>query len=269
MNKKLFSIFLFLFSVNVLSQTSAPERDTQIWHETTVTFLPYFCKDKKCGIGFLKEFSANFAGTLRIGRDASRPVDERIGGGIEMKFNDYFTFSPSYLYRAGQPAGSRKEYEHRIRFDGTFQYEKKKVITEKDTTEKDTTNSEQEASKSITEYSIKNRNRIEYRIRHSRNDSVRYRNKTTFKYTIYNDNNEELFSPFIADEPFYDFSAKAWTRNEFSVGISKDFKSDLFGLKKKKITTEFFYLLQNNRGTSFKYLNAFGVNLKIDLRTKD
>ncbi|MEO6587895.1 MAG: hypothetical protein ABIP06_01090, partial [Pyrinomonadaceae bacterium] len=96
--------------------------------------------------------------------------------------------------------------------------------------------------------------------------SVRYRNKTTLKISIKSDG-KEVFSPFVADEPFYDFREKAWTRNEFSAGISKDFVGKFFGAAKdRKITTEFFYMLQNNRGTSFKYVNIFGAYLKIDLR---
>lgn len=240
MNKKLFPLFLFLFSINIFSQTSPPEKDAQIWHETTVSFSP--CKTKNCDIKFLEGFSGFVVGTFRLGKNVTRPVDERIGGGVEMKFNKYFTFSQWYLYRAGQPAGSRKEFEHRIRFDATVGNDWKRV-------------------------SLKNRNRVEYRIRHSRDDSVRYRNKTTLKFPIKNKDGDEIISPFVADEPFYDFSAKEWSRNEFSAGISKDFKGKFFGAEKdKKITTEFFYLLQSNRGTSFKSINVFGAYLKIDLR---
>lgn len=239
MNKNIFLLLLFLFSINSYSQTSAPERDTQFWHDTTVSFSP--CKTANCDVKFLKSFSGFVSGTFRLGRNVSRPIDERIGGGIEMKFNNHLTFSPSYLYRAGQPFAGRKEYEHRVRFDVT-------------------------AENKWDKFSLKNRNRIEYRIRNSRSDSVRYRNKTTFKVPI-TKNDKELFSPFIADEPFYDFQAKSWTRNEFSAGISKDFKGKFFGASKdRKITTEFFYMLQNNRGNSFKYVNIFGASLKIDLR---
>lgn len=239
MNKILAPCFLLLFVINSYSQSSAPERDTQFWHETTVSFSP--CKTKNCDIKFLDSFSGFVSGTLRVGRNITHPVDERIGGGIDMKFSKYFTFSPSYLYRAGQPFEGRKEYEHRVRFDATLENK-------------------------WDSFSLKNRNRLEYRIRHSRNDSVRYRNKTTLKFPIRKDD-KELFSPFVADEPFYDFREKEWTRNEFSAGIGKDFKGKFFGASKdKKITLEFFYMLQNNRGNSFKYVNIFGAYLKIDLK---
>ena len=124
MNKRFFLLFLLVLSANVFSQTSAPERDVQFWHETTVTFSP--CKTKNCDIKFLESFSGFVAGTFRAGRNVTHPVDERIGGGVEMKFNKYFTFSPWYLYRAGQPFEGRKEYEHRIRLDATVENNNKK-----------------------------------------------------------------------------------------------------------------------------------------------
>lgn len=252
MNKKLLSLFLFLMSVTAFSQ--APEHDTQVWHETTVTFSP--CKEVNCNIGFLKKFSGFVAGTFRAGRNVSHPVDERIGAGVEMKFKKYLTFSPWYLYRAGQPYAGRKEYEHRIRLDATI---------------------ENDSKTSWKEFSIKNRNRFEFRLRHNQENSVRYRNKTTVKIPVKKIKDKEdenktkvTFSPFIADEPFYDFSANSWTRNEFSAGLIIDFSGKYFGAKNdKKISTEFFYLLQNNRGTSFKSINVFGAYLKIDLSKKE
>lgn len=254
MNKKLLSLLLFLMSVNIYSQASAPEHDTQIWHETNVSFSP--CKTANCDIKFLKKFSGFVTGTFRVGRNVSHPVDERIGGGVEMKFNKYFTFSPWYLYRAGQPFEGRREYEHRIRLDASI---------------------ENDSKNTWKELSVKNRNRFEFRIRHNQEDSVRYRNKTTVKIPVKKikdkQNTEKTkvtFSPFIADEPFYDFSANEWTRNEFSAGLSIDFNGKFFGASNdKKITTEFFYLLQNNKGTSFKSINVFGAYLKIDLTKKE
>lgn len=209
---------LFIFNIGVFAQ-SAPEKDTQLWHETSVLF-PIKKTDNK--------LTLFVSGTLRIGQNISRPVDERVSVGFDYKINDTFSYSSSYLYRAGQPVKNRSEYEHRLRFD--FSAEKK-----------------------FKNFSVKDRNRIEYRIRNSRSDSVRYRNKIQFKFPVKKDG-KEIFSPFIADEPFYDFTAKAWTRNEFSVGVTKKFN--------KNFSADFFYMLQNNRGNSFKYVNIFGVYFK-------
>ena len=219
MNKALFLIaFLIVVTININSQ-SAPERDNQFWNETTVT-IPIENTDKK--------LSVFVSGNLRIGSNFRRFVDERIGAGFEYKFNQNISYSSSYLYRAGQPIKNRNEYEHRVRFDLTFENKWKT-------------------------FSIKDRNRIEYRIRNSRKDSVRYRNKFQVKVPVKKDG-KEIFAPFVADEPYYDFSINKFTRNEISAGISKKFN--------KNFSADFYYMLQNNRGNSFKYINIAGVNLK-------
>ncbi len=222
MNKALLSIaFLILLTINVSAQ-SAPERDCQFWNETTVSF-PVEGTDKKLSL-FINE-------NIRVGQNVRHFVDERIGGGFEYKINKSFAYSSSYLYRAGQPYKNKKEYEHRVRFDLTYENKWKN-------------------------FSIKDRNRIEYRIRHSRSDSVRYRNKIQLKIPV-RKNDKEIFAPFVADEPYYDFSVNKFTRNEFSTGITKKFN--------KNFSADFFYMLQNNRGSSFKYVNIGGINLKFTI----
>ena len=216
---------LIVFSLNIFSQT-APERDVQFWSDAQVS-IPLVKKKDKNGKE-VEKISFFVTGVLRGGKNITRFVDERIGAGVDISINRYLSVTPSYLYRAGQPFANRKEYEHRLRFDASLE-------------------------KKWTSFSIKDRNRVEYRIRHSRADSVRYRNKFQFKIPVKNDG-KEIFAPFVATEPFYDFSAKAWTRNEFSAGISKKFTP--------RTSADFFYLLQNNRGNAFKYVNVIGVSLK-------
>lgn len=216
---------VILFSTDVFSQ-KAPKRDFQFWNDTQVSFP--LIKTKNKNNKEIEKLSFFVSGTLRVGRNISHFVDERIGAGFDIYINKYVSLTPSYLYRAGQPFAGRKEYEHRLRFDASLE-------------------------KKWTDFSIKDRNRIEYRIRNSRPDSVRYRNKIQLKIPVKNDG-KEIFAPFIATEPFYDFQAKHWTRNEFSAGISKKFTPNA--------SADFFYLLQINRGNAFKTVNVIGVNLK-------
>ncbi|MGI9055748.1 MAG: DUF2490 domain-containing protein [Pyrinomonadaceae bacterium] len=219
MNKTILSVaFIILTAISVSAQ-SAPERDTQLWNEFTVSIPIKSTADK---------LSVFVSGGLRIGQNLRHFIDERIVAGFEYKFNKYFSYSSSYLYRAGQPFKNRKEYEHRVRFDLSIENKWKK-------------------------FSLKDRNRVEYRMRQSRSDSVRYRNKIQLKIPVKKDG-REIFAPFVADEPFYDFSVKKFTRNEFSAGISKKFN--------KNFSADFYYILQNNRGNSFKYVNIGVVNLK-------
>lgn len=219
-------LITLLFSVSVYSQTAPPTEDVQFWSDAQVSVPLIKSTDKKG-----KEFdrlSIFFGGTLRVGRNVSRPVDERASIGFDYQINKYVSFSPSYLYRAGQPYANRKEYEHRVRFDVGLE-------------------------KKWSRFTLRDRNRIEYRIRHSRKDSVRYRNRIQLRVPI-TQNKKELFVPYVSTEPFYDFQEEAWTRNEFSAGISKKFTSNA--------SADFFYLLQTNRGNVLRTINAFGINFK-------
>ena len=213
------------FAVNVFSQTP-PEKDLQLWFDTQVSFP--LIKKKNKDNKEIEKVSFFVSGVLRGGQNISHFIDERVGAGFDININNYVSISPSYLYRAGQPFAGRKEYEHRLRLDASFE-------------------------KKWSSFSIKDRNRIEYRIRHSRSDSVRYRNKIQLKIPV-KKNEKEMFAPFIATEPFYDFSEKAWNRNELSAGISKKFTSNA--------SADFFYMLQSNRGNAFKRVNIIGVSLK-------
>lgn len=226
--KKIFYLLsiLTLFCTIDLSAQTPPENDTQFWSDAQVSFPLIKKKDAKGKE--IEKLSFFVSGTLRVGRNVSHLTDERIGAGFDITLNKYVTLTPSYLYRAGQPFANRKEYEHRLRFDVSLE-------------------------KKWSKFSLKDRNRIEYRIRHSRSDSVRYRNKIQLKIPV-KDDGKEIFAPFVATEPFYDFQAEAWTRNELSTGISKKFTSNA--------SADIFYMWQRNRGNVLKNLNIIGVSLK-------
>ena len=224
------TLFILVSMVAVSGQSSPPENDFQIWHETTFIVPAVKGKDEKG-----KEFdrlSLLFIGTLRLGQNRLAPVDERVGGGFDFVLNKNWNLSPTYLYIAGQPARGRREFEHRLRFDATYGHKFKK-------------------------FSIKDRSRLEYRIRHSRQDSVRYRNRFTFTFPVTKDG-KEIFAPFIHDEVYYDFTAKQWSRNDLSPGISKKFTD--------KLSADFFYVWRANRSGLPKNIHALGFNLKVKLK---
>ena len=97
---------IFLLSLLVSSaagamaqtKNAAPPEDTQSWNDLRVS-IP---------AGKRVEFLIN--GTLRVGNNASRLVDERAGGGILVQVNKYLSLSPTYLYIATQPAAGRDEH---------------------------------------------------------------------------------------------------------------------------------------------------------------
>lgn len=220
--------FLLIFgAISALSQTTPPpESDFQFWNETQLAIPLVKAKDKD-GKDFERvTFFLN--GTLRAGGNYTRLVDERIGFGFDFKINKYLTLTPSYFYRAGQPYQNRKEFENRFRFAAVVENKWKR-------------------------FSVRDRNLIEYRSRHSRADSVRYRNKLQFNFPVHK-NEKEILSPYIADEVFYDFHDKVWTRNELTLGVSRKFTP--------AFSADFFYVYQRNRGNVLKNVNVIGVNLK-------
>jgi len=228
--KKLFLLLLIIFYClsPVLSQTSATDSaDYQFWNETQLIFPLVKSKDDSGKTTNKLSFLLN--GNLRVGRNIRQLVDERIGFGFDYKHNKYVSFTPSYLYIAQQSAAGAKQYESRLRFAVNLE-------------------------NSWRRFSVNDRNLIEYRIRNNSADSVRIRNRLRFLYPV-EKNKKELFVPFAANEIFYDFRARAFSRNEFSIGLSRKLNPN--------ITAEFFYLLQTNKSGSPKQLNVFGVNLKI------
>ena len=225
--KKLFLLIFTIFTClsQVLSQSS--ETDNQFWHETQLNFPLVKTKDDSGETTDKLSFFIN--GNLRAGRNVSRLTEERIGFGFDYRHNKYVSFTPSYIYIASQPETSSKQYESRLRFAVNLE-------------------------KSWKRFSIDDRNLVEYRLRNSSSDSVRYRNRLRFTYPVKKDK-KELFVPFAANEIYYDFQEKAFSRNEFSLGLSRKLSSN--------VTTDFFYLLRTNNSGSPKRLNVFGINLTI------
>lgn len=229
-HKLILAIFLILASSVFVIGQEPDEGDIQFWNETKVYFKPI----KREGKDGKKEtfIAPHLIGAFRIGQDVRHFVTERIGFGADITLNKYFKFTPSYLYIAEQATRNKKSFEHRVRFDLN-------------------------ASKKWTSVGLSNRNRVEHRIRNSKADSTRYRNRTKLEYFLRDEDKKEIVTPFVSVEPHYDFSKKEWSRNEFAVGVAKKINSNL--------STEFFYLLQTNTGNTLKRVNAFGVNLKITI----
>ncbi len=213
-----------------MSQTSEIDNlDYQFWNETQLIFPLVKTADDSGKT--TDKLSVFLNGNLRVGRNIRHFVDERIGFGFNYKHNKYVSFTPSYIYIAQQPATGVKQYESRLRFAVNLE-------------------------NSWRKFSVDDRNLVEYRFRNNNSDSVRYRNKLRFLYPIKKDK-KELFVPFAANEVFYDFQAKTFSRNEFSAGLSRKLNTN--------ITTEVFYLLRTNRSGSPKQINVFGLNLKIKI----
>lgn len=221
------SLCLLVILLSASSIHSQDPGDFQVWNETTLVF-PILKMTDKNGKD-VDRLSLLTLGTIRLGQNRLYPVDARIGAGFDLRLNKYFNLTPTYVYRRGETVRNRKDYEHRLRFDLTVGNKWKN-------------------------FSIKDRSRIEFRVRHSRGDSARYRNKFTFAFPVRH-KDKEIFSPFIAEEWYYDFTAKEFTTNEISAGISRKFTSNT--------SADIFYVRRDFNNQQLRYLNGIGVNLKI------
>src|SRR5215212_3206928 len=76
--------------------------DNQVW------------SDVQLAVPVTKMFDFNLLGTLRLGRDINRPVDERVGAGFTVKLGKYLSVSPSYLHIGTQPVPQRRLWENRL-----------------------------------------------------------------------------------------------------------------------------------------------------------
>lgn len=200
------------------SQTPTPREDAQSWNEIELT-LPL---DKKVDF--------EFYGQLRLGRNFSRFVDERVGFGVSFKPNKYLTIEPSYRRIYSQPVAGRNNRENRFSLEATV-------------------------SVPVKGFTVSDRNLIDRRLRSSGN-TTQYRNRFQVEHPFKVKDTE--FKAFVADEVFYDSVERAWIRNRFSIGVSRKFS--------ERYTGEIYYLRQNDGFSKPGDLNVIGTTLRIRLK---
>jgi hypothetical protein len=225
-------LILFLLTIScaapVLAQTVDDNSDIVAWSDATF-IVPLRKKDENGKR--VDEWTLNLGGVFRYGRNLKRPIDERGTVGLNYRLNKYFTVGSTYVYRRFRPTEARAQYEHRLLFHLL-------------------------AEKKWTRVTLRNRAMTTYYIRHSRPDSVAYRNRVQVSFPVKKDG-KELFAPFVADEPFYDFREKKWFRNDFFAGVSKQFTP--------KFGADFFYLRQGFKLGTLRRTNGFGVSFRYRL----
>jgi hypothetical protein len=195
-----------------------PRTDNQQWTDVAVA------------VPVTTNFDFNLYGTLRLGRDISRPVDERVGVGFTFRWGKYFSVSPNYLHIGMQPFRGRKIWENRLTLPVTLRF-------------------------NIDKFRLIDRNQFERRLRNSGARSTRYRNRFQVEHPV--GPAKWNLSLFIADEVFYDWSVDRWVRNRFSVGGSKMFN--------RHFLQDFYYLRQNDGVSQPGDLNVIGTALRFRL----
>ena len=108
-------------------------------------------------------------------------------------------------------------------------------------------------SKTLKNFTFKDRNMFEHRFRNSRIDTNLYRNRLQINYPI-KLKQKELFTPSIIDEGYFDLKSKKWIQNEFFAGISRKFTP--------KISIDLAYIRVDGLPVN---VNGFSTTLKIKL----
>jgi hypothetical protein len=189
-----------------------------------------FWSDVQFAAPMTKDVEFNMLGTLRLGRDISRPVDERIGMGFTFRFGQHVSIAPNYLYIATQPVRNRKLWESRLSLPVTLRF-------------------------NVEKFRLSDRNVFERRIRRPGINSTRYRNRFQVEHAI--GSGKLHLSLYIADEVFYDWSLDRWVRNRIIVGGTKVFN--------KHFTQEIYYVRQNDGVAIPGDLNVIGTTLRMKL----
>jgi hypothetical protein len=220
-------VFSFLTAITLTSchqvfgqnkKAPAPQTDRQEWNDLQI-FVPV---DKRIDLVLY--------GTLRIGRDVTHFVDERVGAGLQFKVKNHFTFTPGYLYIGMQPVAGKFVHENRLWFDarGFFTWKG---------------------------FTVQNRNMIERRIFTQQPDTWRYRNRLRIEHKL--SKSHPSISAFVADEQFYDSGVKRWSRTRFQVGLGNQFGKHVVG--------EIYYMKQNDAVSHPGYINVIGTTVRVRL----
>ena len=213
------SLLLLLLLVPCASAQSLVDRtDNQQW------------TDVQLAVPVTKNFDFNLLGTLRLGRDISRPVDERVGAGFTWRIGKYWTVSPNVLGIGMQPVRGRKIWETRLSLPVTLRF-------------------------NVGKFRLSDRNLFEHRIRNSGLRANRYRNRFLVEHPV--GDKEWNLSLYVADEVFYDWFIDRWVRNRFAAGATKVFN--------KHYTQDFYYLRQNDGVSVPGDLNVIGTTLRFRL----
>ena len=186
--------------------------------------------DVQLAVPVTKTFDFNMLGTLRLGRDISRAVDERVGAGFTWKIGQHWLIQPNYLHIGMQPFRGRKIWENRLSLPVTFRF-------------------------NLDKFRLSDRNLFEHRIRNSGLRLNRYRNRFQVEHPV--GHKEWNLSLYVADEVFYDWAIDRWVRNRFIIGGIKVFN--------KHFTQDLFYLRQNDGVSIPGDLNVIGTTLRFRL----
>ncbi len=218
--RKIFLILAFIGfgALFAAAQLITDDEDIQSWNDVQLT------------VPINKQFDFYTALTLRFGKNVTRLNDGRYAVGFVYHPNKSLSFQPYYWFVDARNSRSQFKAEHRLNLRATYRFP-------------------------IKSFGLSHRSAFEYRIRQPRN-SWRYRPMLTFDKDIPK-NIIPKAKFFVADEVFYDSILNKFSRNRFSIGITKTLT--------KKLSVDVYYMRQNDGYTHPGDLNVIWASWKIKL----
>ena len=216
--RKIILATVFVFCCLIFAVAqTADTDDNQSWNDVQLT------------VPINEKFDFTLTGTFRFGKNVTRLNDRRIAVGFVYKPNKSWSFQPFYWNIVARNASGRFLMEHRLNFRVGYRFPFKR-------------------------FGLSHRSWFERRLREPRN-SWRYRPSLTFEKDI----NKIIpdAKVFATEEVFYDSILKRFSRNRFSIGISKTLT--------KKLSLDVFYLRQNDGFSRPGDLNVIGTTWRVRL----
>lgn len=209
---------LVLCVAHAAGQSPVPKSDTQSWNDIQFT------------IPLTKKAEFVLIGTLRIGDNITRPVDERWGMRFNYALNKYVTLQTSYFHRDARPPNGRHEREERGTVGANLRVP-------------------------LGKFTFNSRNWFERRWREPQIDAWRYRNRMQLEHPF--KIGKTKFVWVVNDEVFYDWSLHDWVRNRFAVGVNHTFN--------KHFTLDTYVMRQNDGRARPGDVNVIGTTWRIKL----
>jgi len=220
--KKIFLVLLlFGFSVGfAAAQTGqlVDEQDFQSWNDIQLT------------APITEKFDFYTALAMRFGKNVTRLNDGRYAIGFVYKPNKSLSFQPFYMYILARNSRSQFRQEHRLNLRVGYRFPFKN-------------------------FGLSHRSTFEYRMRSPQN-SWRYRPSLTFDKDVPK-NIIPKAKFFVTEEVFYDSLLKKFSRNRFTVGVTRTLT--------KKLSLDIYYMRQNDGYSRPGDLNVIGTSFKVRL----
>ena len=184
--------------------------------------------DVQLTVPMSKQFDFWTTVTMRFGKNISRLNDGRYAIGFVYKPDKAWSIQPFYWFIRARNSRGQFRNENRLNLRIGYKFPTKS-------------------------FGLSHRSWFEYRIRNTGN-SWRYRPSLTFEKDLPKKFNGKFY---ITEEPFYDSSLKKFSRNRFTVGITKNIT--------KQLSLDLYFMRQNDGNSRPGDLSVVGTSWKIKL----